>query len=213
MSRFFVRCRLDQSPGPLQCGGAGRRPGDRCRREPRCSGQPVLRAERPRLRCGRASPGHGTGNRIVPLGSSYIELVAVIDRDQARSSPHGSWVERRLVDVGDSPAALNCTRPDGARLDWRLAALDAALTEGLPSSSIGTSTTRTTRAASPSSTDAPRSASTGLSSVATRIDSDHDWGSMSFRFVTTTAHLGRTGSPSPLRTANRSSSADVLDQP
>ena len=80
--------------------------------------------------------------------------MAVIDRDEARSSPLGSWVIRRLADVGESPAALclrtddirqmarrtgstplpmHRTRPDGTRLQWRLAALDAALTEGLPS--------------------------------------------------------------------------------
>ena len=34
--------------------------------------------------------GHGTGNRIVPLGTSYIELMAVVDGDEAASSPH-TW--------------------------------------------------------------------------------------------------------------------------
>jgi hypothetical protein len=97
--------------------------------------------------------GHGTGNRIIPLGTSYIELMAVVDRDDAGSSPLGSWVERRLVEVGESPAALCLrtddiegaarrtgrepvpmarTRPDGVQLEWRLVALDAALNEGLP---------------------------------------------------------------------------------
>jgi Glyoxalase-like domain len=102
---------------------------------------------------GGRHPGHGTANRIVPLGSSYIELMAVVDRVEAESSPLGSWVEQRLVDVGESPAALclrtddiegaarptgrkplvmHRTRPDGIKLEWRLAALDAALSEGLP---------------------------------------------------------------------------------
>jgi hypothetical protein len=97
--------------------------------------------------------GHGTGNRIVPLGASYIELMAVVDRDEASSSPLGSWVERRLVEVGELPAALclrtddieatarrtRCepllmsrTRPDGVELAWHLVALDAAMAEGLP---------------------------------------------------------------------------------
>jgi hypothetical protein len=102
---------------------------------------------------GGRHPGHGTANRIVPLGSSYIELMAVVDRVEADASPLGSWVERRLADGGDWPAALclrtddiegaarrtghepllmHRTRPDGARLEWRLVALDAALSEGLP---------------------------------------------------------------------------------
>jgi hypothetical protein len=102
---------------------------------------------------GGRHPGHGTANRIVPLGSSYIELMAVLDRDEAAASPLGSWVERRLADVGESPAALclrtddleaaalrtgrepvlmRRTRPGGMTLEWRLVALDAALNEGLP---------------------------------------------------------------------------------
>jgi Glyoxalase-like domain len=102
---------------------------------------------------GGRHPGHGTANRIVPLGSSYIELMAVVDPIEADSSPLGSWVKRRLADGGDGPAALclrtddiegaarrtGCeplrmhrTRPDGVQLDWCLVALDAALSEGLP---------------------------------------------------------------------------------
>jgi hypothetical protein len=102
---------------------------------------------------GGRHPGHGTGNRIVPLGSNYIELMAVVDRDEAASSPLGSWVGRRLVEVGEAPGALclrtddieaaarrtgraplpmSRTRPDGVELEWHLVALDAAFTEGLP---------------------------------------------------------------------------------
>jgi hypothetical protein len=97
--------------------------------------------------------GHGTGNRIVPLGDSYLELMAVVDRDEAAASPAGSWVEQRLVDVGEGPAALclrtddveavarrtghqalsmSRTRPDGVTLDWHLVGLEAAFSEGLP---------------------------------------------------------------------------------
>ncbi|MBA3289430.1 MAG: VOC family protein [Acidimicrobiia bacterium] len=97
--------------------------------------------------------GHGTGNRIVPLGRSYIELMAVVDREEAAASPLGAWVERRLAEAGASPAALclrtgdieatarrtgyepfpmRRTRPDGVELTWHLVALDAALTGGLP---------------------------------------------------------------------------------
>jgi hypothetical protein len=102
---------------------------------------------------GGRHPGHGTGNRIVPLGSSYIELMAVVDPEEAASSPLGSWLERRLVERGDAPLAIclrtddleaaaqrtgreplamSRTRPDGVELEWHLVALDAALTEGLP---------------------------------------------------------------------------------
>jgi hypothetical protein len=102
---------------------------------------------------GGRHPGHGTGNRIVPLGSSYIELMAVVDGEEAASSPLGSWLARRLVEVGEGPAALclrtddieavaqgtgreplamSRTRPDGVELEWHLVALDAALTDGLP---------------------------------------------------------------------------------
>jgi hypothetical protein len=102
---------------------------------------------------GGRHPGHGTGNRIVPLGDSYIELMAVVDRGEAASSPLGTWVARRLVEVGEAPAALclrtddveavirrtgrqpvpmSRTRPDGVTLGWDLVALDAALTDGLP---------------------------------------------------------------------------------
>lgn len=102
---------------------------------------------------GGRQQGHGTGNRLVPLGSSYLEFMAVVDRSEALSSPLGSWVERRLSEAGDSPAALclrtddiddvarrigrgpvpmSRTRPDGRTLEWRLVALDAALNEGLP---------------------------------------------------------------------------------
>ena len=77
-----------------------------------------------------------------------------------------------------------------------------------PSSSNGTSTTRTTRAAHPSIIDVPRSASTGSSSAETRIDSTHGWDGMSFHFVTSKARLGRVGWRSASRTTRPSSSAD-----
>jgi Glyoxalase-like domain len=97
--------------------------------------------------------GHGTGNRIVPLGREYIELMAIVDPDEAASSPTASWVERRLAEVGEAPAALclrtddleavaertarqplpmSRTRPDGVELQWHLVALDATFTEDLP---------------------------------------------------------------------------------
>ena len=41
---------------------------------------------------GGRHPGWGTANRIVPLGDSYLELVAVVDETEAAQSPFGSWV-------------------------------------------------------------------------------------------------------------------------
>jgi hypothetical protein len=92
--------------------------------------------------------GHGTGNRIIPLGSDYIELMAVVDETDAAASPLGAWVLSRLEE-GEGPSAL-CLRTDdldavAARLDlapvamtrsnadgellsWRLAGLEVALT-------------------------------------------------------------------------------------
>jgi hypothetical protein len=89
----------------------------------------------------------------VPLGDSYIELMAVVDRDEAASSPLGSWLDRRLATVGEAPAllclrtddldataqrtgrtpiAMSRRRPDGVELTWHLVGLDVAVAEGLP---------------------------------------------------------------------------------
>jgi hypothetical protein len=96
--------------------------------------------------------GHGTGNRIAPLGDSYVELMAVVDPDEAARSRLGRWVgdqtadEDRLAawclrtdDIDDLAARLGLTseamtrlRPDGGELAWRLAGLVQGLTTGLP---------------------------------------------------------------------------------
>ena len=54
--------------------------------------------------------GHGTGNWIVPLGSSYLELMTVVDADEAASSALGRWVMDSSRN-GDRLAAL-CLRTD-----------------------------------------------------------------------------------------------------
>ncbi len=41
---------------------------------------------------GGRHPGWGTANRIVPLGETYLELVAVVDEVEARQSVFGRWV-------------------------------------------------------------------------------------------------------------------------
>ena len=84
--------------------------------------------------------GHGTGNRIVPLGATYIELMGVLDEDEASSSEMGRWAlqgtrsEPRLAALclrttdaaataqrlGAIPIPMSRLRPDGSTLAWRL---------------------------------------------------------------------------------------------
>jgi Glyoxalase-like domain len=94
-------------------------------------------------------PGWGTGNRIIPLGPSYIELLAVFDRPDAERSELGRSLleavaegDRFLAwcvatdDVEDVATRLELPvatgtreRPDGTALRWRSAGLDRALAE------------------------------------------------------------------------------------
>jgi Glyoxalase-like domain len=91
--------------------------------------------------------GFGTANRIVPLGETYLELVAVVDRAEAAASGFGSWVgggerprllgwclrtdaldavaERLGLTIADGSRA----RPDGAVLRWRMAGLERSAEE------------------------------------------------------------------------------------
>lgn len=84
--------------------------------------------------------GRGTGNRIVPLGGDYIELLAVVDEDEASAHPFGRWLSSQVAEgdrlvawclsstdidsVGrrlDLPSdAWGRTTPDGTELKWRL---------------------------------------------------------------------------------------------
>lgn len=94
-------------------------------------------------------PGWGTGNRIVPLGPSYIELLAAVDPVEAKRNELG----RRLIDavadadrfiawcvatedvdavgarLGLPVMAGTRERPDGIVLRWRSAGLERALEE------------------------------------------------------------------------------------
>ncbi len=87
----------------------------------------------------------GTANRIVPLGTDYIELIGVVDREQAAGTVFGRtmmdltadgdrWyaiclasddvdVIARRLGLAIEPGAR--TRPDGAELRWRGAGLEA----------------------------------------------------------------------------------------
>jgi hypothetical protein len=45
--------------------------------------------------------GHGTHNRIVPLGGGYLELLAIADRQEAASSPFGRGLVEHLARHGE----------------------------------------------------------------------------------------------------------------
>jgi hypothetical protein len=105
--------------------------------------------------CGLASveggrhPGWGTANRIVPLGSAYLELIAIVDEAVASDSPFGRWVAEgatpvgrpigwavRPADLDDVARRLGLTVTDGSRmtptgelLHWRSAGVDQAVAE------------------------------------------------------------------------------------
>ena len=93
--------------------------------------------------------GWGTANRIVPLGDTYLELIAVVDRAESErttlrrgvpastnSDPPplpGAVRTERLDDIV-RPLGLEIgegsrVRPDGAVLSWRLAGLEQAAAE------------------------------------------------------------------------------------
>jgi hypothetical protein len=96
---------------------------------------------------GGRHPGAGTANRIVPLGSAYLELMAVVDADEAAASLFGRLVARRLergegfaawclrtddldalaAERGLEVVAASRLRPDGVELRWRLAGVAEAV--------------------------------------------------------------------------------------
>ncbi len=91
--------------------------------------------------------GHGTGNRVVPLGSDYLELMAVVDPVEATESPLGRWaaahttadltpaalclrtddIESIAALLGEEEEAMSRRRPDGSVLSWHLAGLPGML--------------------------------------------------------------------------------------
>lgn len=101
---------------------------------------------------GGRHPGHGTANHVVPLGGSYLELVAVVDVEEASRSSFGRWVRRRAAEIiapdgvclrtdqiesvsdsrGLEVTAMTRRRPDGVELKWRVAGLGQMVREGLP---------------------------------------------------------------------------------
>jgi hypothetical protein len=101
---------------------------------------------------GGRHPGHGTANRIVPLGDSYLELMGVVDVAEAATSPMGRWaLQHRRPDpipvamclrtddigpiaaaLGETPQAMHRIRTDGVRLSWQLAGVGGMFEQGLP---------------------------------------------------------------------------------
>jgi hypothetical protein len=100
---------------------------------------------------GGRHPAWGTANRIVPLGTSFLELVAVIDEAAAAGSSFGRWVASgasrdgrpigwvvrtgggELDAIADrldlSPKSGSRVTPSGDTLRWRVAGIDEAAAE------------------------------------------------------------------------------------
>lgn len=98
---------------------------------------------------GGRHPGWGTANRIVPLGETYVELIAVVDEAEAAKTAVGRWVAQvrselgrplgwavRTHELDDVARRLGLTvgagsraTPGGAVLRWRSAGLDEAAAE------------------------------------------------------------------------------------
>lgn len=98
---------------------------------------------------GGRHPGWGTANRIVPLGETYLELIAVVDPAEAAGSAFGSWVAAgatpagrplgwavRTEDLDDVAGRLGLavaakSRKDasGRTLRWRVAGIEQAAAE------------------------------------------------------------------------------------
>jgi hypothetical protein len=74
---------------------------------------------------GGRHPGRGTGNMIIPLGQSYLELIAVVDESEAQSFPTSMRV-RRALESGRTFATWV------ARTDDLEASLADIAAEGLP---------------------------------------------------------------------------------
>jgi len=100
---------------------------------------------------GGRHPAWGTANWIVPLGDTYLELIAVADPEVARGTAFGRWVAAatpgRLLGwalrtdaidevgrrIGQPVVPGSRVDPSGALLTWRSTGLDIALREpGLP---------------------------------------------------------------------------------
>jgi hypothetical protein len=91
--------------------------------------------------------GWGTANRIVPLGQTYLELVAVVDSKEAADSAFGRWVAAarpgwplgwavRTDDMDAVAGRLGLSVGSGSRLTatgellrWRIAGVEQSMVE------------------------------------------------------------------------------------
>ena len=98
---------------------------------------------------GGRHPGWGTANRIVPLGDSYLELIAVVDRSEAATSTVGRWVAGSATAAGDplgwavrppsldeiaerlglEPISGSRETPTGETIRWRTVGVDQAASD------------------------------------------------------------------------------------
>jgi Glyoxalase-like domain len=98
---------------------------------------------------GGRHPDWGTANRIVPLGSSYLELIAVVDQQAAADSTIGRWVasgasppgrplgwavrtgklDETARRLGLTVSAGSRVAPTGEVLRWRSAGIQQAAVE------------------------------------------------------------------------------------
>ena len=106
---------------------------------------------------GGRHPKVGTANRLIPLGSTYLELITVVDEAEAEANPLGlvapalkrgahfaTWAVRtsdleaerqRLESLGFATLGPNegaRLRPDGVTLRWRTLHLGDGLNPALP---------------------------------------------------------------------------------
>ena len=98
---------------------------------------------------GGVHPAVGTANRVIPLGAQYVELLGVVNRDEAAQNDYGRSLLRATVDgdrlvrwslrttdieavaarLGIGVERRRRERPDGEVLTWRAAGLDLALAD------------------------------------------------------------------------------------